>query len=398
MGGCVVHKCRSKHEKEAKGIKFFRIPSGKNDTLRRRAWLCAVKKTEKDVHGNSRVCELHFGPDDWEKVREDGTRKLKSTAVPSLNLMQSIIKARTPLGNNNASPSVPSLQLTSNISPPSPAVSTVTHNDSEPEEVLHDHCYISQSFVCSTPMCKVSRPQELPSYDFNSKAIKESRECPTLKSEIEALRAKDCEECSSLRAENKELVEQLTNLQLQLQHKDGMLLTAQKNEAELRKQILQLKGKIRVFVRVRPRVSHEANKSVVDFKCPEISSVEIIEPEEGSNKVKKSLFNYDRVFVNSSQSEVYEEVYGKDRSDLVLSTLEGHNVCIPAYGPTGSGKTFTIRGGSHPETAGVVPCSICPIFEHIKNENDDVEVKEEGGDDEQGGVVEGEGGQEQSGV
>lgn len=33
-----------------------------------------------------------------------------------------------------------------------------------------------------------------------------------------------------------------------------------------------------------------------------------------------------------------------DASPLVISVLDGYNVCIFAYGQTGSGKTFTMEG------------------------------------------------------
>lgn len=43
----------------------------------------------------------------------------------------------------------------------------------------------------------------------------------------------------------------------------------------------------------------------------------------------------------NSQQDVF-----RDTKHLMLSVIDGYNVCIFAYGQTGSGKTFTMIGAS----------------------------------------------------
>ncbi|CAN1199491.1 Kinesin-like protein KIN-14S, partial [Linum perenne] len=85
-------------------------------------------------------------------------------------------------------------------------------------------------------------------------------------------------------------------------------------------EVIELKGNIRVFCRCRP-----------------INQAEL---EKGSN-------NFDHVFKPDDNQEA---VFGETKP-IVTSVLDGYNVCIFAYGQTGTGKTFTMEGT--PENRGV---------------------------------------------
>lgn len=84
---------------------------------------------------------------------------------------------------------------------------------------------------------------------------------------------------------------------------------------------------------------------------------------KSSNLITNNEYEYERIFGQSSrQSEVYNEL-----SDLLYSVYEGMNVCIFAYGNTGSGKTYTIFGGQKEEEKGLLPRTLENIKERIES-------------------------------
>lgn len=106
--------------------------------------------------------------------------------------------------------------------------------------------------------------------------------------------------------------------------------------------VLELKGNIRVFVRVRPmnekeKAAEPSGEQTVTFA--EDCKVSVYD----ANQTRRKWFEFDKAFApKASQVEVFEEVKA-----LATSVLDGYNVCIFAYGQTGSGKTFTMTGNEN---------------------------------------------------
>jgi chromosome segregation ATPase len=71
-------------------------------------------------------------------------------------------------------------------------------------------------------------------------------------------------------------------------------------------------------------------------------------------------YDYDQVFHTAAKNV---EVYDRVAKNIVLSTMEGKNGTIFAYGQTSSGKTHTMMGNE--TELGVIPLAIHEIFEHI---------------------------------
>ncbi|KAI3451268.1 hypothetical protein Pfo_007933 [Paulownia fortunei] len=112
----------------------------------------------------------------------------------------------------------------------------------------------------------------------------------------------------------------------------------QMKRRKLHNQVQEAKGNIRVFCRCRPLSKPEVIAgcaSVVDFDAAKDGELGIL-----SNGSTKKNFKFDRVYTpKDDQVDVFA-----DAAPMVISVLDGYNVCIFAYGQTGTGKTFTMEG------------------------------------------------------
>lgn len=80
---------------------------------------------------------------------------------------------------------------------------------------------------------------------------------------------------------------------------------------------------------------------------------------------RKESFTFDRVFPSRTTQQ---EVYDNTVKPLLSRCLEGYNVTVFSYGPTGSGKTYTIGGYSSSlgeEERGLIPRVSEDIFLRI---------------------------------
>ncbi|KAK7299901.1 hypothetical protein RJT34_10730 [Clitoria ternatea] len=129
-------------------------------------------------------------------------------------------------------------------------------------------------------------------------------------------------------------------------------------------QVLDLKGAIRVYCRVRPFSPGQSNEqSTVDY-IGENGNIMIVNPLK-QGKDARRVFSFNKVFATSATQE---QIYA-DTKPLVRSVLDGYNACIFAYGQTGSGKTYTMSGPDlkTEETWGVNYRALRDLF-HISKE------------------------------
>lgn len=131
---------------------------------------------------------------------------------------------------------------------------------------------------------------------------------------------------------------------------------------KLYNQVQEAKGNIRVFCRCRPLDKHEVSAGhtmVVDFSASKDGDLGIV---AGSST--KKLYRFDRIYTpNDGQVDVFA-----DASPMVISVLDGYNVCIFAYGQTGTGKTFTMEGTE--KNRGVNYRTLEALFDTVEERKD----------------------------
>ncbi|XP_010246115.1 PREDICTED: uncharacterized protein LOC104589468 [Nelumbo nucifera] len=151
------------------------------------------------------------------------------------------------------------------------------------------------------------------------------------------------------------------HMDLEREHRDlkCKFIEGTKERKELYNKVLEVKGNIRVFCRCRPLSTEEiatGASMTIDFESAKDGELTV-----KVNGVAKKVFKFDSVFSpQAGQADVFEET-----APLATSVLDGYNVCIFAYGQTGTGKTFTMEGTE--EARGVNYRTLEELFRIIKD-------------------------------
>ncbi|CEG36535.1 kinesin-like protein [Plasmopara halstedii] len=162
-----------------------------------------------------------------------------------------------------------------------------------------------------------------------------------------------------------ELTNDLLEARRELLEKDNLIdeLQSKITEGELMRRklhntIQELRGNIRVHVRLRPFLRSDGPEAVAEnpesaIMCDTFAS------SITTNVETPHTFAFDKIYGQSDS----QEVVFKDVSQFIQSAMDGYNVCIFAYGQTGSGKTHTMQGSGKAQMRGIIPRSI----DHIIN-------------------------------
>ena len=118
--------------------------------------------------------------------------------------------------------------------------------------------------------------------------------------------------------------------------------------------------RVMVHCRVRPLNDEDLRNYGKD------QIIDTVDQHRGTISLKREFdrkcFTFDSVYDGSSSQK---DIYSKVADPVVNSVMQGYNGTIFAYGQTGTGKTFTMIGGTG-ESKGVIPRSISQIFMSIQ--------------------------------
>ncbi|XP_034006457.1 centromere-associated protein E isoform X11 [Trematomus bernacchii] len=120
---------------------------------------------------------------------------------------------------------------------------------------------------------------------------------------------------------------------------------------------------VKVCVRVRPLIPREdsaasENAEPVHYFW-KADAKSIYQVDDGNSS---KSFSFDRVF---TAEETTNQLYQAIAKPLVVSSVQGYNGTIFAYGQTASGKTFTMLGSDR--FPGVIPLAVEDVFQTIKS-------------------------------
>jgi ankyrin repeat protein len=120
----------------------------------------------------------------------------------------------------------------------------------------------------------------------------------------------------------------------------------------------------KVVIRFRPMNGDEREANEARCISCNPNSITITKPTDQ----KEHTYAYDRVY---APEESQETVYNSAIKSVALSSLDGYNGSIIAYGQTGTGKTHTMEGDHTGEERGIIPRASEEIFDFVDKASQD---------------------------
>ncbi|KAJ7169442.1 kinesin-like protein [Mycena filopes] len=129
---------------------------------------------------------------------------------------------------------------------------------------------------------------------------------------------------------------------------------------------------IMAYLRIRPHLGDGEPSSSPYLEPLSDTSVRMTDPSDPQGNLSRfrvstiapsSIYTFSHIFPGqTSQSDFFT----KTTLPLVRDVLQGQNGLLFAYGVTNSGKTYSVQGGAHAGTAGILPRALDVLFNSIE--------------------------------
>ncbi|XGW08020.1 hypothetical protein V3C99_010831 [Haemonchus contortus] len=144
----------------------------------------------------------------------------------------------------------------------------------------------------------------------------------------------------------------------------GRYCSEMQKRKQLHNQLVEINGNIRVFYRIRPQLGDVSENPAVTIDEMDTGVVHLAHPSG-----RKTSDGADFVIpMEYTQEQIFSRV-----SPIITSCIDGYNVCLFAYGHTGSGKTYTMEGP--PSDPGINQRAIMQLFEAAGCVNGDIDYQ-----------------------
>lgn len=121
---------------------------------------------------------------------------------------------------------------------------------------------------------------------------------------------------------------------------------------------------VRVVARLRPLLPAELERDIIIDAATQ-DTVKIPNPKKDAESYS---FHFNSVY---DQSATQQALFDQEIAPTVKSLFKGLDVCIFAYGVTGTGKTHTMRGGKTMAERGVIPRLLSAIYRRSRKTEKD---------------------------
>ena len=170
-------------------------------------------------------------------------------------------------------------------------------------------------------------------------------EFTSIRKQFELLKKSASDELSMLPKEAELWAQQASNAvmasQVELQTLRAKLAMESATRRKLLSEVQDLRGAVRVYCRPRPIA--QGSKAIVSVSSREVVLLhrELVVKDPACSTPLS--FEFDGVFdPESNQRDVYDEL-----EETCLGVLDGYNICVLAFGQSGSGKTLSLLGDVH---------------------------------------------------